>query len=91
MWVVAAHAHAPTPAPSCALFRTYRRLCVCVRASVRAYGWVVVDVCVRALQALKEEVSKVCGGAEVFEKPGHIEVVGDFKEPLRAYLAGLGF
>ena len=43
------------------------------------------------VQVLKEELAKVCEGAEVVEKVGQIEIVGDYRKPVREYLLGLGF
>eukprot|EP00300_Choanocystis_sp_HF-7_P036935 c52899_g1_i1.p1 GENE.c52899_g1_i1~~c52899_g1_i1.p1 ORF type:complete len:156 (-),score=27.88 c52899_g1_i1:67-534(-) len=41
--------------------------------------------------AMKHDLSLVCGGAEVVAKAGHLEVVGDYKTAVRAWLKSLGF
>ena len=42
-------------------------------------------------QALIAELSKVCKGAVIEEKVGQIDIVGDYRQPVREYLLGLGF
>ncbi len=42
-------------------------------------------------QVLREELTKVCEGAEVIEKVAQIEIVGNYRKPVRDYLLGLGF
>eukprot|EP00299_Pterocystis_sp_00344_P008237 c3041_g1_i1.p1 GENE.c3041_g1_i1~~c3041_g1_i1.p1 ORF type:complete len:161 (+),score=33.62 c3041_g1_i1:30-512(+) len=42
-------------------------------------------------QALKNDLSLVCGGARVIERPGRLEIVGDYRKPIRLWLKRLGF
>ena len=43
-----------------------------------------------APQVLAQELHKVCGGAKVTSRPGRLEVHGDFKHDVVAFLTGLG-
>lgn len=43
------------------------------------------------VQTLKTELKKVCSGAEVTERPGHVEVAGEYRGPIKLWLLGLGF
>lgn len=45
----------------------------------------------RSVQALCDELHKVCDGATVSMKQGRIEIEGNYCLPVTAYLAGLGF
>jgi hypothetical protein len=42
-------------------------------------------------QPLVKELHKLCDGARVTQRPGRVEVHGDYKEQVVHYLSGLGF
>jgi large subunit ribosomal protein L49 len=43
------------------------------------------------VEALREELRRVTGGAEVHVRPGRIEVEGNRSKELKTWLMGLGF